>query len=112
MDYVAICISKFYSILSINTHHKLKPGVKLPVTVKIDGKNVPMTILEAVIKQTGCYANSRPGRLSVFWGDQIFIPTVNVEYTVAYHVDILCSLGPMPSAQEWIEKGTKISIFT
>jgi hypothetical protein len=84
-----------------------KPGVKLPVTVKIDGKNVPMTILEAVIKQTGCYANSRPGRLSVFWGDQIFIPTANVEYNVAHHVDILCSLGPMPSAEEWIEKGNQ-----
>jgi hypothetical protein len=82
-----------------------KPGVKLPATVKIANQLVPMTILEAVIKQTGCYARSRLGRLSVFWGDQIFIPTVPVEYTVTHHVDILCSLGPMLSEADWKEKG-------
>jgi hypothetical protein len=82
-----------------------KPGVKLPATVSIAGKSVPITILEAVIKQTGCYAKSRPGRLSVFWGDQVFIPTVPVEYTVTHHADILCSLGPMLSEAEWKEKG-------
>ncbi|KAJ1382445.1 hypothetical protein B484DRAFT_411462, partial [Ochromonadaceae sp. CCMP2298] len=69
------------------------------------GKHVPLTILEAVIKQTGCYAKSRVGRLSVFWGDQVFIPTAPVTYTVTHHVDILCSLGPMPSEAEWREKG-------
>ena len=79
----------------------------MPVTVRIGGKNQPMTILEAVIKQTGCYAQSRPGRLSVFWGDQIFVPTVPVEYKVSHHVDILCSLGPMPTAEEWKEKGNQ-----
>lgn len=55
-----------------------KPGVKLPATVKIGDKNLSITILESVIKQTGCYAKSRMGRLSVFWGDQVFIPTVPV----------------------------------
>jgi hypothetical protein len=64
-----------------------------------------MTILEAVIKQTGCYASSRAGRLSVFWGDQIFIPTVPVQYECKHHVDILCSLGPMPSEEEWKTRG-------
>lgn len=82
-----------------------KPGVKLPSTIKCGGKLVPMTILEAVIKQTSSYARSRPGRLSVFWGDQVFIPTVPIEYNVTHHVDILCSLGPMPSEQDWKEKG-------
>ncbi len=84
-----------------------KPGVKLPATIPIQGKEEksPMTILEAVIKQTGCYAKSRLGRLSVFWGDQVFIPTAPVEYTASYHVDILCSLGPMMSKEEWKEKG-------
>jgi len=82
-----------------------KPGVKLPSTVAIDGQNVPITILEAVIKQTGCYAKSRRGRLSVFWGDQVFIPTAPVEYKVTHHIDILCSLGPMPSEEEWKAKG-------
>lgn len=82
-----------------------KPGVKLPATIVVGGKKTPISILEAVLKQTGCYAKSRPGRLSVFWGDQVFIPTVPVTYQVGYHVDILCSLGPMPSEQEWAEKG-------
>ena len=45
--------------------------MKLPATVKVDGSSVPLTILEAVIKQTGVYAPSRRGRLSVFWGDQV-----------------------------------------
>lgn len=79
--------------------------MKLPATHKIGGNNTVITILEAVIKQTGCYAKSRIGRLSVFWGDQVFIPTAPVEYNATYHVDILCSLGPMLSEAEWKEKG-------
>jgi len=82
-----------------------KPGVKLPGIINVGGKSVCITILEAVIKQTGCYASSRPGRVSVFWGDQIFIPTVDVAYTCTDHVDILCSLGPMLTAEEWTAKG-------
>lgn len=82
-----------------------KPGVKLPGTIAVGEKKSPITILEAVIKQTGCYAKSRGGRLSVFWGDQIFIPTVPVEYPVTHHVDILCSLGPMLTEEEWKARG-------
>ena len=82
-----------------------KPGVKLPIALAVGAEMVPMTILEAVIKQTSSYAASRPGRLSVYWGDQVFIPTVPVEYSVSHHVDILCSLGPMPSEEEWLDKG-------
>jgi len=47
-----------------------KPGVKLPATLTVGGERVPLTILEAVLKQTGVYAPMRKGRLSVFWGDQ------------------------------------------
>jgi len=82
-----------------------KPGVKLPATVLVDNREVPITILESVVKQTGCYAKSRMGRLSVFWGDQIFVPTVEVAYTPAYHADILCTLGPMMDEAEWAAKG-------
>jgi hypothetical protein len=42
-----------------------KPAVKLPGLVDVDGSSVPLTILEGVIKQTGVYAASRGGRLSV-----------------------------------------------
>mmetsp|Transcript_37506 Transcript_37506/g.120314 ORF Transcript_37506/g.120314 Transcript_37506/m.120314 type:complete len:510 (+) Transcript_37506:1454-2983(+) len=78
-----------------------KPGVKLPACVG----EAPLTILESVIKQTGIYAASRKGRLSVFWGDQIFVPTVAFTYEPTAHADILCALGPMPSAEEWAEQG-------
>ncbi|KAF0705226.1 hypothetical protein As57867_007073, partial [Aphanomyces stellatus] len=82
-----------------------KPGVKLPAMINIDGETVPMTILEAVIKQTGVYATSRRGRLSVFWGDQVFIPSAAVQYTPAHHIDILATLAPMPTEAEWKAKG-------
>lgn len=82
-----------------------KPGVKIPAVISLDGKTVPATILESVIKQTGSYAASRKGRLSVFWGDQVFIPTASCKLPPQYHVDILCSLGPMMGEAEWREKG-------
>jgi len=82
-----------------------KSGVKLPAMVKVNELFVPMTILEAVVKQTGVYASSRRGRLSVFWGDQVFIPSASVKYTANHHIDILAALAPMPTEEEWTEKG-------
>ena len=85
-----------------------KPGVKLPATAPlgVDGAVVPLTILESVVKSTGIYASSRKGRLSVFWGDQVFVPTKSYEYDAKRaHADILCMLAPMPSAAEWAAKG-------
>ncbi|DAZ99328.1 TPA: hypothetical protein N0F65_005179 [Lagenidium giganteum] len=82
-----------------------KSGVKLPAMVKVADQFVPMTILEAVVKQTGVYAPSRRGRLSVFWGDQVFIPSANVKYDANHHIDILAALAPMPTSEEWTEKG-------
>ena len=81
-----------------------KPGVKLPGMVYINDKPKPITILEAVIKQTSLYASSRKGRVSVFWGDQIFISCTKINYTPTHHADILCCLGPMPDEQEWKER--------
>jgi hypothetical protein len=82
-----------------------KSGVKLPAMVQVKNTPVPMTILEAVVKQTGVYASSRRGRLSVFWGDQVFIPSAEVKYEAKHHIDILAALAPMPSEEEWQEKG-------
>lgn len=64
-------------------------------------------MLEAVVKQTGVYSSSRKGRLSVFWGDQIFIPSAPFKYTPTHHADIMCTLlgGTAPTAEEWAEKG-------
>ena len=81
-----------------------KPGVKLPGIVKIGGRDTTISILEAVIKQTGPYATSRGGRLSVFWGDQVFIPGKSFNYEADSHVDILAKLGQWPDKAEWEEK--------
>jgi len=66
-----------------------------------------LTVLEAVVKQTGIYASSRIGRLSVYWGDQVFIPSAAFEYTPTHHVDIMCTLlgDTAPTAEEWAAQG-------
>jgi hypothetical protein len=83
-----------------------KPGVQLPSQVELaDGTKVNISILEAVIKQTGIYAKSRGGRVSVYWGDQVFIPSIDASYKPMAHADILCKLRPMPTAEEWSAEG-------
>ena len=64
-------------------------------------------MLESVIKQTGIYASSRKGRLSVFWGDQVFLPSAPFVYEPSHHVDILCTLlgETAPTAEEWKAQG-------
>lgn len=88
-----------------------KPGVKLPFPLRTPGADEShgvqsLTVLEAVVKQTGIYAASRKGRLSVFWGDQVFLPTATFTSPPTHHIDILCTLGDSaPSAQEWSDRG-------
>jgi hypothetical protein len=80
---------------------------KLPVCHQLaDGSYEPITVLEAVVRQTGIYAASRSGRLSVYWGDQIFVPTAPFEYTPSHHVDIMCTLEEEPPTEKvWQERG-------
>lgn len=79
-----------------------KPGVKLPFPKHL-------TVLEAVVRQTGIYASSRKGRLSVFWGDQVFLPPAveNFVYKPNHHIDIMCTLlgDTPPTAEEWVDQG-------
>ena len=86
-----------------------KPGVKLPGIVTVDGASRPLTVLEATIRQTAIYAPSRRGRVSVFWGDQVFIPSAAVSYRLRRHADILCIRGPMPSHDEWDRR--RLSVY-
>lgn len=81
-----------------------KPGVKLPSLVNVAGSTSELTILEAVVRQTGCYAPKRAGRCSVFWGDQIFVPSAGHAESGAHHADILAQMGPMPSEAAWKAK--------
>lgn len=78
-----------------------KSAVKLPCLLP-DG--APITILEAVIRQTSLYADSSKGRLSVFWGDQIFIPSLAPSPRYA-HAEILACLSAFPTRQQWDQRG-------
>jgi hypothetical protein len=73
-----------------------KPAVKLPAPLKINGQDQPITILEAVIKQTSLFAPIRRGRLSVFWGDQIFIPSLPLNNPQHFAADIIGQILPPP----------------
>lgn len=66
-----------------------------------------LSVLEAVIRQTGIYAGVRKGRLSVFWGDQVFLPTADFAAAPTHHADILCTLlgAAPPSPAEWEAQG-------
>lgn len=77
-----------------------KSAVKLPSLQD----SIFVTILESVIRQTSLYAEGRRGRLSVFWGDQIFIPA-SAPIPSTHHADILGCLAPLPTREEWNAKG-------
>jgi len=79
-----------------------KPGVKLPKMVKIEDSNppatlpaeggapkeVPLTVLEAAIFSTQIFAKGREGRICIFWGDQVFIPSQRVKRETRLPVEI------------------------
>lgn len=45
--------------------------------------------------------------MSVFWGDQVFLPTAPFDAPPTHHADILCTLlgTTAPTAQEWTDQG-------
>ncbi len=72
-----------------------KSNVKLPGMLSFEKKRKPMTILEAVIKETGIYAETRKNRLSVFWGDQIMVNERDVAFDNRHHIEIFGRLMPL-----------------
>ncbi|GAB5364479.1 hypothetical protein AAMO2058_000974000 [Amorphochlora amoebiformis] len=76
-------------------------------TLKSDLKagKISVGLYHTAGKGTSVYASSRKGRLSVFWGDQVFIPSVSATYVPTHHADILARLGPMPDKKTYEEKG-------
>ena len=65
-----------------------KPGIKLPKMIKIEEKVKPLTVLETVIFSTQIFAEGRNGRVCVFWGDQVFIPSEKVKRKTRLPVEI------------------------
>lgn len=43
----------------------------------------------------------------MFWGDQVFLPSVDFTYAPTHHIDIMCTLlgDSAPTAEEWAEQG-------
>jgi len=85
-----------------------KPGVKLPSEITLTSQDQGwfsetslLTILEAVIIQTSLYAEAHRGRLAVYWGDQVFVPTEKPTYTPDHHADIMAKLGEFPTEEGW-----------
>ncbi|NQT71513.1 MAG: hypothetical protein HQ553_01940 [Chloroflexi bacterium] len=79
-----------------------KSAIKLPRLIYVNREKVPMTILEAVIFQTGIFADTRPGRLCVFWGDQVFIPSKLADCSRSHHAEILDIKSEIPAdAETW-----------
>lgn len=74
-----------------------KTAIKLPSI--IHGQF--LTVLEAVILQTGALSEIRKGRLSVFWGDQVFIPSASIKRPPQAHIDMLSIVRPIPTEEEW-----------
>ncbi|MBT9160472.1 MAG: hypothetical protein DDT26_01759 [Dehalococcoidia bacterium] len=81
-----------------------KSAIKLPRLIEINGKKTAITVLEGVIFQTAPFASSRGGRLCVFWGDQIFIPSKSVGFEGAHHGEILSIRTEIPSDEETWER--------
>ncbi len=78
-----------------------KPLIKLPGKIEDNHTFSLISLLEAVIKQTSIYALPSKGRLSVFWSDQIFIPTEPLHETSHAHIDIYAQYVPFPSESNW-----------
>ncbi len=79
-----------------------KSAIRLPSVLTAEGEL--LTILEAVIKQTSLYAEYGRGRLSVFWGDQVFIPSTLPQGSPKSHVEIFAIFSPPASKEEWEHK--------
>ena len=78
-----------------------KPAVKLPYLYQSPTGPRFLTLLEAVLRQTSVYAPLSKGRLSVFWGDQIFVPSSLPDRPPEAHVALLASVRPLPDREEW-----------
>lgn len=81
-----------------------KPAIKLPRPIKIDRKNNLFSLLEAVIYSTQIFSNGREGRICVFWGDQVAIPSNNIRKNIYSPIEIFGIKRKFPSSEKnWKE---------
>ncbi len=82
-----------------------KSKVKLPGAVLHRTEVLAITLLEAVIKQTAIFVNNTKKRLSVFWGDQLFIPSKELNQNAKHHINIYMQQIDHPSEDVWKIRG-------
>ncbi|MBD3379580.1 MAG: hypothetical protein GF408_03855 [Candidatus Omnitrophica bacterium] len=76
-----------------------KPNIRLPGMITVTDtegtRSEPMTMLEAVLRETSVYAPSRKERLCVFWGDQVILNEENIDNAPAFPVEIFGEVVPL-----------------
>lgn len=73
-----------------------KPAVKLPCEIE----HYQMSIIDAVIKQSLQLSPHRRGRVSVFWGDQLFLPDHFSDPNPA-HISVVAQKRLFPTPEQW-----------
>ncbi len=95
---------------SVIIYHTAGKGTRMyPLTASEGGNKSAVrltdkcTLLEAVIRQTMALESSQKGRLSVFLGDQIFLPSKPIA-TPSHHAEIFTKKIDFPTKETW-QKG-------
>jgi hypothetical protein len=71
--------------------------------IKVPKGSETQSILELVLDQTLTQMPILKGRLSVFWGDQIFIPSISLHKPKS-HAEVFTMVSHFPSKDEWVNK--------
>ncbi len=93
--------SRLYPLTA--AEHNNKSRIRLAGSFFRDHTKEAISLLEGIIKQTSVFAPVRKGRLSVFWGDQIFIPSRELQET-PFAIDLLIKLLPKIPDRDFWEK--------
>ena len=81
--------------------HNNKPGVELPAILPSDPSKRPLSILEMVILQTAPFAPRMENRIAVFWSDQLFIPSKDLDTPPTSPIELLAKR----SMADWSQYG-------
>jgi len=82
-----------------------KSAVKLPSGLFFAEDQHTIALLEAVIWQSIQLAPYRKGRLSVFWGDQVFLSKNPLKKLPEHEIDIYAMSRQLPSKKKWSSEG-------
>lgn len=83
------------------SEHNNKAAMKLPGLIPFEVTEDPITLLEAILKQTDPLVKMNTGRLSVFWGDQLFFSSQSPHSLQRHPLEIYVKDGPVPSSEAW-----------